>query len=93
MVELWVTSKDIIGLWNVDQYVDEIVKAQGIVKPTFLTTGNTQGFALSSLYAPIPRSTFLSKVSALYAAIRPNRGSSGAFGTTLAEKQLMAGFN
>jgi hypothetical protein len=31
----------------------------------FFTTGRTHGFALSSLYAPIPRSTFLSKVSAL----------------------------
>lgn len=29
----------------------------------------------------MPRSTFLSKVSALYAAISPKRGSSGACGT------------
>jgi hypothetical protein len=46
-----------------------------------LTTGNTHGFALSSLYAPIPRSTFFSSLSFRYAAISPKRGSSGAWGT------------
>jgi hypothetical protein len=51
---------------------------------TFLTTGKTQGFALSSLYAPMPRSTFLSEVSFLYAAISPKSGSSAACGTTSA---------
>jgi hypothetical protein len=53
---------------------------------TFLTTGNTHGFALSSLYAPIPRSTFFSSVSFRYAAISPKRGSSGAWGTASIEK-------
>ena len=36
--------------------------------------------ALLSLYAPIPKSTFLLKVSFRYAAINPKRGSSGAWG-------------
>ena len=53
---------------------------------TFLTTGKTHGFALSSRYAPIPKSTFLSEVSALKAVISPKRGSSGACGTTSAGK-------
>lgn len=35
------------------------------MKLTFLTTGKTHGLALSSLYAPIPKSTFFSKGSAL----------------------------
>jgi len=48
---------------------------------TFLTTGRTHGIALSSRYAPTPKSTFLSNVSALCAAIRLNRGSAGARGT------------
>lgn len=46
--------------------------------PTSLTTGKTQGFALSSLYAPMPRSTLFGSVSRRYAAIKPKRGSSGA---------------
>ena len=58
---------------------------------TFFTTGRIHGLALLSLYAPIPKSTFLSKVSALYAAISPKRGSSGACGTASAEKLVGCG--
>lgn len=36
---------------------------------TFLTTGSTQGFESSSLYAPTPRLIFCGNVSALYAAV------------------------
>lgn len=53
---------------------------------TFLTTGKTHGFALLSRYAPIPRSTFFSKVSLRYAVINPKSGSSGACGTLSAVK-------
>lgn len=55
---------------------------------TFLTTGKTHGFALSSLYAPIPKSTLLGSVSRRNAAIKPKRGSSGACGTTSALKEV-----
>jgi hypothetical protein len=57
---------------------------------TILTTGRIQGFALSSLYAPIPRSTFLGSSSRRKAAINPNSGSSGAWGTTFASKAVAA---
>jgi hypothetical protein len=53
---------------------------------TFLTTGNTQGFASLSLYAPMPKSIFLSYASFLYAVVSPKTGSSGAWGTTSAVK-------
>lgn len=39
---------------------------------TCFTTGSTQGFALLSLYAPMPRSTLFESLSARYAAINPN---------------------
>jgi hypothetical protein len=54
---------------------------------TFLTTGRIHGTALLSRYAPMPRSTFLGSLSARYAAMRPNSGSSGACCT--APKALM----
>lgn len=49
---------------------------------TCLTTGSTHGFALSSRYAPIPKSIFFESVSRRYAAIKPKSGSSGAWGQT-----------
>lgn len=58
------------------------------VSHTFLTTGSTHGFALSSLYAPIPKSTFFSKLSFRYAFIKPKRGSSGACGTVSVVKTV-----
>lgn len=81
MVSVRIFTEEIIGLHikvsdNKGRSID--------IRRTFLTTGKTHGFALSSLYAPIPRSTFLSDVSFLYAAINPKSGSSAAFGTTSA---------
>ena len=49
---------------------------------TCFTTGNTHGFALLSLYAPMPKSTFFGSSSLRYAAIKPKSGSSAACGTT-----------
>lgn len=60
--------------------MNELEEANG---QTFLTTGRTHGFAWSSRYAPTPKSTFLLKVSALYAAMRLKRGSAGARGTVV----------
>ena len=61
MVQGGVISKDLVGLkMIVSRLFEELRRSI-----TFFTTGRTHGFALSSLYAPIPRSTFLSKVSAL----------------------------
>ena len=61
MVQGGVISEDFVGLKVIVSRLLEKLR-----RPiTFLTTGRTHGFALSSLYAPIPRSTFLSKLSAL----------------------------
>jgi len=61
VVQGGVISEDLIGLNMIIRRLFEKLR-----RPiTFLTTGRTHGFALSSLYAPMPRSTFLSKVSAL----------------------------
>merc|ERR1711939_380493 len=60
------------------------------ISSAFLTTGNTHGFALLSRYAPMPKSTFFSFVSLRYAAISPNNGSSGAWGTTLSLNRVSA---
>jgi hypothetical protein len=61
VVQGGVISEDLVGLKMIVSRVFEELRRS----ITFLTTGRTHGFALSSLYAPIPRSTFLSKVSAL----------------------------
>ena len=89
VVQGWVISEDVVGLAGLSDDDCSFPRFLLGVKRcgrTFLTTGSTHGFALLSLYAPIPRSTFLSKVSARYAAINPKSGSSGAWGTASAGK-------
>lgn len=56
-------------------------------------TGRTQGFALSSRYAPIPRSILSLEGSARKAAIKLKRGSFGAGGTVSAGKLVVNRFD
>lgn len=85
MIEIWVFVEEFIGL-TPNYFLGNWIELVNTINRTFLTTGKTHGFALSSLYAPIPRSTFLSDVSFRYAAINPKSGSSAACGTTSAVK-------
>ena len=71
--------------------VNEVREGHFAIESTFLTTGSTHGFAVLSLQAPMPKSSFLSNVSARYAAIKPKSGSSGACGTASAGKLVAIG--
>lgn len=81
MVEIGVIANEVVGLGCqlclTDAWTGEC---------TFFTTGNTQGFALLSRYAPMTRSTFFAEGSWRKAWASPKRGSSGAAGTTAVEK-------
>lgn len=64
MIEVRVASQDLVGLNRLPvSHRTLALLPQSVCYRTFFTTGSTQGFALLSLYAPIPRSTFFSKVS------------------------------
>lgn len=56
---------------------------------TLRTHWKTQGYPLSSLYAPIPKFTLFLSVSALYASAVPRIGSAGAKVRWLKSSSLM----
>lgn len=59
-------------------------------KPTFLTTLSTYGWSSSVRYAPTPRLSFMSFVSALNASETPRIGSGGAIVTPSKRETLAA---
>lgn len=61
VVEVWVASKEGVGLRSWLVHTRRANKSESSF--TFFTTGSTHGFALSSRYAPMPRSTFFSNLS------------------------------
>lgn len=67
MVQIGIVADEFVGLDPLSAAAIELDPRCTL--PTCLTTGSTHGFALSSRYAPMPKSTFLGSESWRYAAI------------------------